>query len=122
MVEQYRAELEARRDLFYAGIETLGGILTGRPPSGAFYAFLRVRSGLEETAKARRGHRGSRFGSAREVRVLGAGRVPDSARDGFGCIPGADFGPAGEGYLRFCFARDRAELDGALDSLRALFA
>ena len=38
-----------------------------------------------------------------------------------GCIPGADFGPGGEGFLRFCFARDRAELEGALDSLRGLF-
>jgi len=29
-------------------------------------------------------------------------------------VPSADFGAAGEGYVRFCFARDRAELTGAL--------
>ena len=27
-----------------------------------------------------------------------------------GCVPGVDFGANGEGYLRFCFARDRKEL------------
>jgi len=37
-----------------------------------------------------------------------------------GCVPGADFGPHGEGYVRFCFARERAELAGALESMRAV--
>ena len=35
-----------------------------------------------------------------------------------GCVPGADFGAKGEGYVRFCFARDRRELAGALESMR----
>ena len=38
-----------------------------------------------------------------------------------GCVPGVDFGVQGEGYVRFCFARERAELRGALDSMKALF-
>ena len=38
-----------------------------------------------------------------------------------GCVPGVDFGANGEGYIRFCFARDRRELSGALESMRALF-
>ena len=37
-------------------------------------------------------------------------------------MPGVDFGAHGEGYLRFCFARDRAELQGALESLRQTLA
>ena len=37
-----------------------------------------------------------------------------------GCVPGVDFGAHGEGYVRFCFARDRKELTGALQSLKAL--
>ncbi len=45
--------------------------------------------------------------------LIGQGRI--------GCIPGADFGPGGEDYLRFCFARERTELEGALESMRALF-
>jgi aspartate/methionine/tyrosine aminotransferase len=32
-----------------------------------------------------------------------------------------DFGAAGEGYVRFCFARDRSELGGALTSMKELF-
>ena len=39
-----------------------------------------------------------------------------------GCVPGVDFGAQGEGYIRFCFARDRRELTGALESMGALFA
>jgi aspartate/methionine/tyrosine aminotransferase len=39
-----------------------------------------------------------------------------------GCVPGVDFGAAGEGYVRFCFARERRELAGALESLRSLLS
>jgi len=38
-----------------------------------------------------------------------------------GCVPGVDFGGNGEGYVRFCFARDRRELTGALESMKQLF-
>ncbi len=42
-IGQFQVELRARRDLFYRGIDDLGGdILTGKPPRGAFYAFLKV--------------------------------------------------------------------------------
>jgi len=37
-----------------------------------------------------------------------------------GCVPGVDFGPMGEGHVRFCFARDRAELTGALAQMREI--
>ena len=43
------------------------------------------------------------------------------ARGRIGSIPGVDFGANGEGYVRFCFARSRAELTGALESMRPLF-
>ena len=46
--------------------------------------------------------------------LIGQGRI--------GCVPGVDFGSAGEEYVRFCFARDRSELLGALGQMRALFA
>jgi aspartate aminotransferase len=114
VVEQCRVELQARRDLFYSGVDTLGGIFTGKPPKGAFYAFLRF-----DPDWRRRGTKASAAGAASPSwelteYLISAGRI--------GCIPGADFGPGGEGYLRFCFARERAELEGALDSLRGLFA
>ena len=41
-------------------------------------------------------------------------------RGRIGCVPGVDFGASGEGHVRFCFARDRAELTGALTEMRAL--
>jgi aspartate/methionine/tyrosine aminotransferase len=39
-----------------------------------------------------------------------------------GCVPGVDFGPRAEGYLRFCFGRERTELTGALASMKAALA
>jgi aspartate aminotransferase len=122
VVERYRAELQARRDLFYDGISTLGGILTGAPPDGAFYAFLK----FDPAWKARR----AKPGSLRPAGAAGNDAGSPSwelteyliSEGRIGCIPGADFGPGGEGYLRFCFARDRGELEGALDSLRTLFS
>jgi len=120
VVEEYRAELQARRDLFYAGVATLGGVLTGRPPDGAFYAFLRFDPGWKdrcarETGGAPTTAVGGETSPSWELTeyLIANGRI--------GCIPGVDFGPAGEGYLRFCFARDRAELEGALASLRTIF-
>ena len=29
-----------------------------------------------------------------------------------GCVPGVDFGPSGEGYMRFCFGRERERAHG----------
>jgi aspartate/methionine/tyrosine aminotransferase len=36
-----------------------------------------------------------------------------------GCVPGVDFGAQGENHVRFCFARDRQELEGALASMKS---
>jgi aspartate aminotransferase len=104
-------ELQARRDLFYAGIrEHALGVLAGDPPRGAFYAFLRIdpawRLQSEMTPKS--------ISWAMAEYLISQGRI--------GCVPGVDFGASGEGYVRFCFARERRELAGALASLRALLA
>ena len=109
----YRRELQARRDLFYQGIDDLGpGVFSGRRPSGTFYAFVKINPAWQ--------HDPSLGGSASESlswrmteRLIKGGRV--------GCVPGVDFGANGEGYIRFCFAREPAELRGALESMRALF-
>jgi aspartate aminotransferase len=116
VVEEYRRELEARRDLFYRGLEA-SGVFGGALPAGAFYAF--VRFAADWRASATRPIPPAPGGTASESwaiteYLVRAGRI--------GCIPGADFGPRGEGFLRFCFARDRRELAGALESLGALFA
>jgi aspartate aminotransferase len=110
-IEAFRAELQARRDLFYDGIaQHAGNILSGTPPRGAFYAFLRINpswrpGGATDSASVS-------WTMAQEL--ISRGRI--------GCVPGVDFGDNGEGYIRFCFARDRRELTGALESLEMLNA
>jgi aspartate aminotransferase len=116
-IEPFRTELLARRDLFYRGIEEAGaGVLSGKPPAGAFYAFLKIEPG-------------------RAARIAGTGQADGAAavsscwrmseylikKGRIGCVPGIDFGANGEGYLRFCFARERRELNGALASMKGLF-
>jgi aspartate aminotransferase len=109
VVEDFRTELRARRDLFYAGIRDAShGILTGEKPAGAFYAFMKIDEGWTPPA----GSQTSRSWAMTEM-LISKGRV--------GCIPGVDFGANGENHIRFCFARDRRELEGALASMKAVF-
>jgi aspartate aminotransferase len=107
-IEDFRTELRARRDLFYSGLRGIeGGVFSGEPPAGAFYAFLKI-----DPAWRPQGADGSLSWAMAEY-LIKNGRI--------GCVPGVDFGASGEGHLRLCFARDRAELTGALDSMRQLF-
>ena len=109
-VEQFRRELQARRDLIYGGLpEATGGMLAGEPPKGAFYAFVRI----DPAWRAPEGSHSSRSWAMTEHLIKHA-RV--------GSVPGVDFGPNGEGHIRLCFARGRQEIQGALDSMRAVFA
>ena len=109
-VEAYRVELQARRDLFYAGIRELGSsVLSGEPPKGAFYAFLRIDPAWRPP------------GSTGAPESLSWALVEYLIKEGrIGCVPGADFGTHGEGYIRLCFAKTRDELTGALASMKAL--
>jgi aspartate aminotransferase len=110
VVAAFRTELQARRDLFYAGIrEHAAGVLSGEPPKGAFYAFLRIDPEWRADTASRPG---SISWSMAEY-LISRGRI--------GCVPGVDFGANGEGYIRFCFARDRKELTEALESMARLF-
>jgi aspartate aminotransferase len=108
-IDTFRTELRERRDLFYRGIEeSAGDVFSGQPPAGAFYAFLRIDPAWSS------GDPRTKSPSWRMVEYLiKNGRI--------GCVPGVDFGPNGEGYVRFCFARDRRELTGALQSMKQLF-
>ena len=109
-IEEFRLELKARRDLFYEGIrDAARGVLGGEPPAGAFYAFLRIDPSWKSPDPAQ-----TSVSWAMVEHLIRHGRI--------GCVPGADFGANGEGHVRFCFARERKELQGALDSMRTLFA
>jgi len=108
-IAQFRCELQARRDLFYAGVrEHAGSVFSGAPPRGAFYAFLRINRTWRPAAAA------PSISWAMAEHLISKGRI--------GCVPGADFGANGEGFIRFCFARDRRELAGAIESMQRLFA
>jgi aspartate aminotransferase len=110
-VAAFREELRARRDLFYAGIrEHAAGVFSGQPPLGAFYAFVKIHPEWVPPS----GSRGESISWAMTEYLISQGRI--------GCVPGVDFGASAEGYLRFCFARERAELSGALASMGELFA
>ena len=107
----FLTELQARRDLFYDGIRRYAsGVLTGEAPRGAFYAFLKI----DPAWRPQVGKPIESQSWAMAEYLISQGRI--------GCVPGVDFGATGEGYVRFCFARDRRELTGALESLRSLLA
>jgi aspartate aminotransferase len=107
-VAQFREELRVRRNLFYDGIrEQAAGVLSGQPPHGAFYAFLRINPEWQREAAA------ASLSWSLAEHLITAGRI--------GCVPGVDFGSKGEGYIRFCFARSREELRGALQSIGDVF-
>jgi aspartate/methionine/tyrosine aminotransferase len=108
VVDDFRIELGARRDLFYEKLPKASkGILSGAPPVGAFYAFVKIdpawKSPLPNAPES--------LSWAMTEFLIKRARI--------GCVPGVDFGSRGEGHIRLCFARDRKELDGALESMEA---
>jgi aspartate aminotransferase len=117
-IEDFRTELRARRDLFYSGVRELSeGVFSGTPPAGAFYAFLKIDPGWRPEQAAPRESKAQTAKPSQSWQMaeylIKNGRI--------GCVPGVDFGPSAEGYIRFCFARDRKELEGALQSMKQLF-
>ena len=111
VISEYRDELKARRDLFYAGLaDAAPDVLSGDPPDGAFYAFVRINSDWVREV----GLVGPSVSWALAEHLIKNGRI--------GCVPGVDFGPSAEGYLRLCFGRSRKELEGALASMKNVLA
>jgi aspartate aminotransferase len=110
-IAAFRTELKARRDLFYRGLRDFAAdVFSGQPPAGAFYAFVRIDP---KWAAAGGSHADDSVSWRMVEHLIKNGRI--------GCVPGVDFGRHGEGYVRFCFARDRSELAGALQSMKQLF-
>jgi aspartate aminotransferase len=110
-LDTFRTELQARRDLFYEGLSDAShGVLTGTPPDGAFYAFVKIDADWVRAA----GLPGPSVSWAMAEYLIKHARI--------GCVPGADFGANSEGYLRLCFARERKELTGALESMKQAMA
>ncbi len=94
-VQEMREVYQRRRTLLADGLRALGFEIA-RLPEGAFYLFADAR----------------RFGG--DSRLL-ADQILDRAR--VGVTPGIDFGEAGEGMLRFCYAVSEETIERALASL-----
>ena len=110
-IAAFRKELQARRDFFYQGLaEAAPGVLSGEPPDGAFYAFVKINGQWAKDA----GITGPSLSWAMAEHLITHARI--------GCVPGVDFGPACEGYMRFCTARGREEITGALASMKETFS
>jgi aspartate aminotransferase len=121
-IEDFRTELKFRRDLFYRGLaESAPGVFSGTPPDGAFYAFVKINADWAKSAgimgASRAGAQAKADDSvswAMAEFLIKQGRI--------GCVPGVDFGPNCEGYMRFCTCRSREELTGALASMKDALA
>ena len=110
-INEFRLELTERRNFFYEGLKDHApGVFSGKPPDGAFYAFVKINPDWCREA----GIKGDSLSWAMAEHLIKHGRI--------GCVPGADFGASCEGYLRFCFGRSREELAGALRSMGEVFA
>ena len=91
-------EFRARRDLIVAGLNQIRGV-TCRQPHGAFYVFPNITgTGL----------------SSREVADL----LLQEA--GVAVLAGTSFGEFGEGYIRLSYANSTANLQKALDRIKAM--
>ncbi|HVP28669.1 MAG TPA: pyridoxal phosphate-dependent aminotransferase [Myxococcota bacterium] len=101
-LEAMRAAYALRRTLLVEGLRRLG-FSVPRLPEGAFYVFADARP----------------FGAlGADSRRLAFDLLE---RSGVAATPGVDFGPAGEGFLRFCYAAPEAAIGEALERLaRAL--
>jgi aspartate/methionine/tyrosine aminotransferase len=92
-----RAELRTRQDTLLRGLAELG-LEVPCPPRGGFYAFARLPERL--------------LPSARFARDL-------LERAHVAVTPGGEFGPSGEGYVRFSCAAPSARIEEAIRRIRA---
>jgi aspartate/methionine/tyrosine aminotransferase len=95
MIQSYRR----RRDLIVRGLNEIPGVKC-LVPGGAFYVFPNIR-GTGLTSEEFSAHLLSQAGVA--------------------TCPGNFFGKAGEGYVRFCYAKSEDQIADAIERMRCLF-
>ena len=66
-------------------------MFSGNPPEGAFYAFVKINP---DWAREMQLDRTESLSWAVAEHLIKHARI--------GCVPGVDFGPQSEGYIRFC--------------------
>jgi aspartate/methionine/tyrosine aminotransferase len=95
-----RASFRVRRDRTVAALNSIPGVRCP-VPQGAFYVFPDVRSFGWPSKKL-------------------AEYLLDAA--GVALLPGSDFGPGGEGYLRISYATAWERIETAVERMRAALA
>src|SRR5947209_7576917 len=95
------AGLRTKRDLLVHGLNAIDGINCASP-AGAFYCFPDISGVLERTGLTCKSF---------AKRLL--------AEQFMAVLAGTAFGPGGEGHLRLCYATEPAELERALERIRA---
>lgn len=104
-VKEMMTELEARRNLFMDGLQTVKAFDSFKP-GGAFYVWSKI-------SDAWPGYDGRRDSWAMTNYLIDKG--------GIGTSPGVAFGPSGEGYVRFAFTLDRQTLTESIEVMQDLF-
>jgi len=99
-IEAMRATYDVRRRFLLAGLARLGFTIPV-PPTGAFYVFVNARHLSTDSY-------------ALAFDILEKAKV--------GVAPGIDFGPGGEGFLRFSYANSLENLEEALRRLEVYLA
>ena len=105
-VKEMMQELEVRRNLFFAGLQTIKAFESFKP-GGAFYVWAKISSDWP-------GYQGQRDSWAMTNYLID--------QVGVGTSPGLAFGPSGEGYVRFAFTLDRQTLTEAIEVMQDLFS
>lgn len=95
-----KAEYIKRRDLLIKGLSKAG--FSCPNPNGAFYIFAKIPAGLNQNSVE------FCYELAEQAKVA--------------VIPGASFGPGGEGYVRISYAASEADLNKAVDRIQKFVA
>lgn len=98
--EPMRKEYMKRRDLLIDGLSKAG--FSCPNPNGAFYIFAKIPAGLNQDS------------------VAFCNQLADEAK--VAVIPGASFGPGGEGYVRISYAASEADLKEAVSRIQKFAA
>jgi aspartate aminotransferase len=96
-VDEMVSSLGPRRRLIIDGLRS-AGLTISSEPEGAFYVLADAREYTDDSLQF-------------ALRVLREAHVA--------CGPGIDFGPRAEGFLRFCYAAGRDDIEKTVDRLTA---
>ncbi len=102
-VERFRGEFRQRRARIIDRLDALPEVFDYQKPNASYFAFPRIKDTVP---------------LARDSRALADDILE---RAGVALVPGVAFGPTGESHLRFCYARDLADIDRAFDRLTDYF-